>query len=107
MSPRVRFEDEADVEYRFAGRYYEERREHLGIEFFDAVDATINRIIELPRAGTLVPRMPADLPIRRRAVTRFPYHVVYLATDTEIRIVAIAHDRRKPDYWKDRLKRSE
>jgi plasmid stabilization system protein ParE len=106
VSPHVRFEDEADVEYRLAGRYYEERREHLGIEFFDAVDATIDHILELPRAGTLVPRMPLDLPVRRRAVTRFPYHVIYLETGTTIRILAIAHDRQKPGYWKDRLKRS-
>lgn len=106
MSSGVRFEDEAAAEYRLAGRYYEERREHLGIEFFDAVDATIDRIIELPRAGALVPLIPVDLAVRRRAVTRFPYHVVYLETGTEIRILAIAHDRRRPGYWKDRLKRS-
>lgn len=37
VNPRVRFEDEAYAEYRFAGRYYEDCREHLGIEFFDAV----------------------------------------------------------------------
>jgi plasmid stabilization system protein ParE len=89
-----------------AGRYYEERLEHLGIEFFDAVDATIDHILELPRAGMLVPRMPADLLVRRRAGTRFPYHVVYLDTGTDIRILAIAHDRRKPGYWTDRPTRS-
>ncbi len=59
MNPRVRFEDEADAEYRFAGRWYEERREHLGIEFFDAVDATIDQIVEMPEAGALVPRIPS------------------------------------------------
>ena len=106
MRPRVRFEEEADAEYRLAGRYYEERREHLGIEFLDAVDATIDHIFELPRAGTLVPGLPAGLPVRRRAVARFPYHVIYLETSAAIRILAVAHDRRKPDYWRDRLKRS-
>jgi plasmid stabilization system protein ParE len=106
VSPRVRFEDEADAEYRLAGQYYEELREHLGLEFFDAVDATIDHILERPRAGSLVPRMPPDLPVRRRAVTRFPYHVVYLETPSQIRILAIAHDRRKPGYWKNRLQPS-
>jgi plasmid stabilization system protein ParE len=106
VSPRVRFEEEADVEYRLAGRYYEERREHLGIEFFDAVDATIERIVELPRAGTLVSRLPPGLPVRRRAVPRFPYHVIYLETSNDIRILAVAHDRRKPGYWRNRLQRS-
>ena len=107
MNPRVRFEDEADSEYRLAGRYYEERRKRLGIEFFDAVDLTIDHILEMPRAGTLVPRMPADLSVRRRPVTRFPYHVVYLDAGTDIRILAIAHDRRKPGYWEERLTRSQ
>jgi hypothetical protein len=37
-------------------------------------------------------------------VTRFPYHVIYLEMATHIRILALAHDRRKPGYWKGRLK---
>ena len=103
MNPHVRFEDEAGAEYRLAGRWYEERREHLGIEFFDAVDATVDHIVAIPRAGGLVPRIPSELPVRRRAVARFPYHIIYLETETEIRILAIAHDRRKPGYWQTRL----
>ena len=104
MSPPVRFEDEADAEYRLAGRWYEDRRPHLGVEFFDAVDAAIDRIVAMPRAGPLVPGMPPALPVRRQAVTRFRYHVVYLEMPTHIRILAIAHDRRKPAYWQGRLK---
>lgn len=104
MNPKVRFEDEADAEYRRAGRWYEDRREHLGIEFFDAVDAAIDQIVAMPQAGVRVPRMSPDLPVRRRGVTRFPYHVVYVETETHIRILAIAHDRRRPGYWKPRLK---
>ena len=104
MNPRVRFEDEADEEYRLAGRWYEERREHLGFEFFDAVDAAIDVILDLPRSGARVPRVPPDLPVRRIGVKRFPYHVVYLETEAHIRILAVAHDRRKPGYWKPRLK---
>ena len=80
------------------------RREHLGIEFLDTVDATIDQIVAMPGAGSLVRHLPADLPVRRRAVTRFPYHVVYLVMATHIRILAIGHDRRKPGYWKGRLK---
>ena len=49
MNPRVRFDDEADAEYRVGGRWYEGRREHLGTEFLDAVDATIDRIVATPR----------------------------------------------------------
>jgi hypothetical protein len=48
VNPRVRFDDEADAEYRFA----------------------------TPRAGGRVLQLPADLTVRRRAVARFPYHIV-------------------------------
>ena len=66
MNPRVRFDDEADAEYRAAGRWYETRREHLGIEFFDGVDATIDRIVAMPHAAASSRGLPADLIARHR-----------------------------------------
>jgi plasmid stabilization system protein ParE len=99
----ARFEDEADAEYRAAGRWYEERVVGLGIEFFDAVDAALDQIARSPKAGALVRRVPVDLQVRRAPVTRFPYHVVYLETSSTIRVLAIAHDRRRPGYWMSRL----
>ncbi|HJX28084.1 MAG TPA: hypothetical protein VJ885_09235 [Thermoanaerobaculia bacterium] len=36
--------------------------------------------------------------------TEFPYHLVYLEMEEEIRVLAFAHDRRRPGYW---LSRSE
>jgi plasmid stabilization system protein ParE len=103
VNPRVGFEDEAEAEYRAAGRWYEERRVGLGLEFIDAVDAAIDQIARLPHAGTPVRRLPPDLLVRRAPVKRFPYHVVYLEMETTIRVLAIAHERRKPGYWKSRL----
>ena len=79
------------------------RREHLGLEYFDAVDETIGRILDLPHSGSPAPRTPADLPARTMAVTRFPYPVVYLEVNDRIRILAVAHERRKPGYWNTRL----
>ena len=104
MSTPVRFEDEADTEYREAGRWYDAKRSGLGVEFLDAVDAALRRIVDFPQTGSPVPRVPRDLLVRRLPVRRFPYHVVYLESPAELRILAIAHDRRKPGYWKKRLK---
>jgi hypothetical protein len=78
VSLRVHFETEAETEYRQAGVWYESRREGLGLEFLDEVDATIRQVLEFPRIGAAVPRVPRDVPVRRLAVRRFPYHVVYL-----------------------------
>jgi hypothetical protein len=65
----VRFEEEADAEYRAAARWYERRRAGLGAEFLDAVDTTLARIAQLPDAGAPVNGIPADLPVRRAPVT--------------------------------------
>jgi hypothetical protein len=78
------------VEYRLAGQWYEARKAHHGFEFLDAVDEAIDRIVTLPRSGSPAPRMPADLPVKTMAVTRFPYHVVYLEMNDPLRAAFIA-----------------
>jgi toxin ParE1/3/4 len=89
----LRFEEEADAEYRAAARWYEQRRAGLGVEFLDAVDATLARIAQMPHAGAPVKGASADLPVRRGPINRFPYHAIYLEVNGVIRVLAIAHDR--------------
>jgi hypothetical protein len=35
-------------------------------------------------------------------LTRFPYLVVYREDATRILVVAVAHEKRKPGYWRKR-----
>jgi plasmid stabilization system protein ParE len=81
-----------------AAGWYEMHRAGLGTEFLNAVDAAVVRIAEAPRLGSLVPGV-SDQTIRRKAVPRFPYHVVYTELADRLQIVAVAHDRRRPGYW--------
>lgn len=37
---------------------------------------------------------------RRRVLHRFPYSVVYAVTGSAVTILAVAHHRRKPNYWR-------
>jgi len=39
---------------------------------------------------------------RRLPLRRFPFSIVYLVHDAEVHIVALAHQRRKPGYWRGR-----
>lgn len=59
MTTLVRFEEEADVEYRAAGLWYEERRFGLGTEFFDAVDAAVDQLVNPRACRGWLPRFPA------------------------------------------------
>lgn len=47
--------------------------------------------------------MPADLEIRRALMVRYPYALVFFELKDEIRIIAVAHDKRRPNYWLYRL----
>lgn len=102
MASPVRFEVEAEHELDEAARRYEEQRPGLGQPFLQEVRATTERVRRFPRAGAPVKHVPAELGSRHAPVKRFPYHVVYLETGNEIRVLAIAHYRRRPGYWLDR-----
>jgi plasmid stabilization system protein ParE len=49
-----------------------------------------------------VPRCPA-LQIRRYVLHRFPYYVAYLVVADRIRILTVAHQKRRPSFWYRRL----
>jgi plasmid stabilization system protein ParE len=90
---------EARLEFREAIAYYEGCREGLGLEFSREVFAAISRIAETPLIWTKL-----SVNSRRSLTRRFPYSIIYQATDHDILIVAVAHQSRKPGYWKKRLK---
>jgi hypothetical protein len=81
-------------------KYYENIREGLGLEFLDEVDISIKRIIQFPTGWTKVSKF-----CRRCLVRRFPYGIIYQNLENKIFIIAIMQLNRKPDYWKDRVKR--
>lgn len=99
MKLPVRSSEPASDELTEAVRWYETRRAGLGSEFFDAVVATLALIETRPEIGKTT---STDSQTRRVLVTRFPYQVVYRLRPTEVVIVAIAHLKRRPGYWKNR-----
>lgn len=104
MSARgYRFHPAAREELDAAGGRYDERLPGLSLEFFDAVEDAISLIVERPDAwqqsGTVAGRE-----VRRFVMRRFPFAVVYYVVDDIVRIVAVAHGRQKPGYWRVRTR---
>ena len=95
----VRIAGPASEEFTEAVRWYESRRPGLGAELYDAVKATIESIERQPEIGATAYE---DAKSRRVLVTHFPYQVVYRLEDAEIVILAIAHLKRRPGFWKHR-----
>ena len=99
----VRYDFEAEEELAESVIWYESQRATLGLEFHAEVKATEARLCEHPAAYELKPSA-ANLGVRHAPVRRFPYSLVFLELESEIRILAVAHVRRKPGYWRERLK---
>ena len=93
MARQVVFRPQAEDEVLEAREWYETRRSGLGKEFAQAVDETISRIIENPRA---YPR--AYKQTRRAVLSRFPYAVYYRIAGQEI-VVQAVHGRQDPFRW--------
>jgi plasmid stabilization system protein ParE len=99
VSRRVRIAEPASDELTAAVRWYESRRPGLGADLFDAVTATIELTVRQPEIGTAA---YPNLQLRRLLVEGFPYQVVYRLDEVDIVVVAIAHLKRRPGYWKHR-----
>lgn len=96
---KVEFLPEADEEFREAARYYESEAAGVGLSFIAAVHKAVDEIVEFPLA-TQVHRAV----IRKKVLRHFSYNLFYAIETDIIVIVAVAHQRKRPNYWRARLK---
>lgn len=94
------FHPEAEADLVAAAQYYEEQAQNLGLEFVSAIERSCRRATTYPESGHLVGHG-----LRRILVPGFPYHVVYRAEPDRVVVLAVAHSRRRPGYWKGRGQR--
>ncbi|TVR27738.1 MAG: type II toxin-antitoxin system RelE/ParE family toxin [Nitriliruptor sp.] len=99
MSRRVLFEPEASAELEDAALWYEAQRSGLGLAFLAAVDRAVEHLAVWPDSGVAVPGVPASFPVHQLPLSGFPYRIAYMATSQELRVLAVAHARRRPGYW--------
>lgn len=96
--PEVRFAGEAEEEYIEAVSWYRERSKRAAIRFVAAVAEVIDRIRESPDQFPTCEQAG----FRFAIVNKYPYSVIYRIKAGVIEIVAIAHSRRRPGYWRRR-----
>jgi toxin ParE1/3/4 len=89
---------EAVAEAQAAAQWYRERSASAAHAFLAELDRAIEKIAEDP---AIWPRYVGGT--QRFLLKRFPFSVVYRLASNRIEVVAIAHGRRKPGYWKRRL----
>ena len=94
---RVSYHPLADQELSAAALFYHRQAPGLGSAFLDEVERAEALLVSFPEAGR-----PPHGEIRRFEVRRFPFDLIYEVRSDELWILAVAHQRRKPGYWRDR-----
>jgi plasmid stabilization system protein ParE len=96
---KVLFLEEAKTELIDIVDYYEQIYPGLGLDFEQEVKKVLDLILEFPdicselKDGT-----------KRMSTHRFPYQVIFYPSGTVLWIIAVAHHKRFPAYWRNRLK---
>jgi toxin ParE1/3/4 len=97
MTLTLRFHPVAQDELDQAADFYDLESPGLGSTFLDAVERALLQVCDYPKSA------PITLgPNRKKAVARFPFSVVYFVLDDTVVVLALAHQRRRPFYWRER-----
>ncbi len=97
-SKHYRSDPQAWQEIEAADDWYRQRSVDVSIEFILAVSDALESVSTAPR------RWPPYLfGTRRFVLHRFPFSIIYLDDQDALSIVAVAHNKRKPGYWKSRV----
>lgn len=98
---RLEFHPEAESELIEAAAHYESQVPGLGERFEEEVHRAIDLLLEHSGIG-----MAADSVLRKLVLDRFPFTLYYSVTGDVLRIEVVAHQSRRPGYWKTRNEKS-
>lgn len=95
---KVSVHPSAAGELRETAKFYSERADQsLGLAFIAEFERALNLLSHAPELGAIWRGTARRYPLRR-----FPYNLVYQIKPEELRVIALAHQRRRPSYWKNR-----
>lgn len=97
MTRILLFHDAAVVELNEAVDFYNLECPGLGLTLLGDVESALSTIERFPEAAPLLHGR-----VRRKILLRFPYSVIYSLRDEQIRVLALAHEKRRPFYWRGR-----
>jgi len=94
----ILFHPDAIEEAENAAHWYRERSPRAAARFVEEINQVIEEIRAAPQ------RWPRGaVGTRRIKLPCYPFIIVYRESDHTIQILAVAHCRRRPGYWKERL----
>jgi plasmid stabilization system protein ParE len=97
MKRFVSFHERAEDEFNEAIDFYDLESPGLGQVFIDETQRAMESISMFPDASPMIQRR-----VRKKILLKFPYTLIYSVRKNKIRILAVAHQKRRPFYWRGR-----
>src|SRR5688572_1243226 len=97
---------EAEAEIQDAREWYERQRTSLGDDFVNVVTEALLAIEARPRGFPRLETLTSRFEIRRLRLKRLPYLIVYQIAEETTVVLSVSHVRRRPNYWKKRIRKS-
>jgi len=94
MTLLVSIHETAEAEINEASDFYDIECPGLGSDFIDEIQKTLVHLSSFPDASPLIRSRVRKIPLHR-----FPYWLIYSVHSNEVRILAVAHQKRRPFYW--------
>jgi toxin ParE1/3/4 len=95
----LRFHADASAELDAAALWYEQEQIGLGAAFLDEISLAVVAVSEAPRTWPVVSKRRQ---IRRFLLTRFPFALLFVSLPDAVVVLAVAHTKRRPFYWRAR-----
>lgn len=95
---RAIFHPRADDEFAEAIAYYAQQSEGVGERFYAHIQQLTAEVEAAPHL-----HRPWHHGTRRHFSRPFPFALIYAERPTQVLIIAVAHFKRRPDYWRERL----
>lgn len=90
---------EASQDLDDAAAYYQKQAGNiLSQAFLNEFEHSVERLLRHPLLGSLWRNNK-----RKFVMPRFPYSIIYTVSNNELRIFAVAHQSRRPAYWRGRI----
>lgn len=100
MSLRIHPEAEAEIEA--ARAYVDKQRPGWGARLLQELEEVLRSVEENPNQWTLLETESDSNTFRRVRLRRFRYNLIFEVLNASVIVLAFAHTRRKPHYWKTR-----
>ena len=98
MKPVV-FLEPAEIELEENVLYFDRESSGLGDRFEQEIEHATGLIAEYPQIGEPVTGL-----VRKLRVQSFPFNIIYVEAPDQSVVVAVAPHRRRPNYWRHRLR---